>query len=58
MVALHRSRPSAADEVADDGLFADQHDLAIGDRLPMLGHEMRVVGLTGETAMFSSPIRA
>lgn len=48
--------PRADDEVAVDALFADQHDLALGDRLPMLGHPMRVVGLTDDTALFMTPL--
>jgi putative ABC transport system permease protein len=48
--------PAAADEVALDALFADQHDLAVGERLPALGHGMRVVGLTEDTSMFMTPL--
>lgn len=48
--------PQGADEVAVDALFADQHDLALGDTLPMLGHSMRVVGLTDDTALFMTPL--
>ena len=48
--------PATAEEVAVDALFADQHDLGLGDRLPMLGHPMRVVGLTDDTALFMTPL--
>lgn len=48
--------PQAADEVAVDTLWADQHNFAVGDRLPILGHPMRVVGLTDDTALFMTPI--
>lgn len=48
--------PVTPDEVAVDTLWADQHDLAIGDRLPVLGHPMRVVGLTDDTALFMTPL--
>jgi len=48
--------PLADDEVAVDAVFADQHDLTLGDRLPMLGHPMRVVGLTDDTALFMTPL--
>lgn len=48
--------PRADDEVAVDALFADQHDLDLGSRLPMLGHPMRVVGLTDDTALFMTPL--
>lgn len=48
--------PGAVDEVAVDDLFAEQHGLSLGDRLPMLGHPMRVVGLTGGTARFMTPL--
>lgn len=44
------SAPASADEVAFDSLWANQHGFAIGDRLPILGHPMRVVGLTDDTA--------
>lgn len=54
---LARGRaPEAVDEVAVDVLFADQHGLGLGDRLPMLGHPMRVVGLTEDTALFMTPL--
>lgn len=48
--------PSAGDEVAVDALWADQHDVTIGDRLPILGHAMRVVGLTEDTALFMTSL--
>ena len=48
--------PEAPDEVAIDALWAEQHDFAIGDRLPILGHPMRVVGLTDDTALFMTPL--
>lgn len=48
--------PATADEVAVDALFADQHGLGLGDRLPMFGHPMKLVGLTEDTAMFMTPL--
>lgn len=48
--------PGADDEIALDALFADQHGLDLGDRLPMLGHPMRIVGLTDDTALFMTPL--
>lgn len=48
--------PGTADEVAVDALWADQHGLAIGDQLPILGHPMRVVGLTDDTDLFMTPL--
>lgn len=48
--------PLVADEVAIDALWADQHGFDIGDRLPMLGHPMKVVGLTDDTALFMTPL--
>ena len=48
--------PRTADEVAVDALWADQHNFAVGDRLPMLGHPMHVVGLTDDTALFMTPL--
>lgn len=49
-------RPESDDEVALDAVFAREHGLGVGDRLPVLGHEMRVVGLTEDTAMFMTPL--
>lgn len=48
--------PAAADEIAVDALWADEHGFGVGDRLPMLGHPMTVVGLTGDTALFMTPL--
>ncbi|HEX2896253.1 MAG TPA: ABC transporter permease [Marmoricola sp.] len=48
--------PGASDEVAVDALWADQHGVRLGGRLPMLGHAMRVVGLTDDTALFMTPL--
>jgi putative ABC transport system permease protein len=48
--------PEAADEVAVDALWADQHEYGLGDRLVILGHQMRVVGLTDDTALFMTPL--
>jgi len=48
--------PTTADEVAVDALWADQNQVGLGDRLPILGHPMRVVGLTDDTAMFMTPL--
>lgn len=48
--------PRAPDEVAVDALWAAQHEVAVGDRLPVLGHPMRVVGLTDGTALFMTPL--
>lgn len=48
--------PRAPDEVAVDGLLADRHGLDLGDRLPVLGARLRIVGLTEDTAMFMTPL--
>ena len=48
--------PRAPDEVAVDGLLADRHGLDLGDRLPVLGGRLRIVGLTDDTAMFMTPL--
>ncbi len=48
--------PVELDEVTVDAVFADQHGLALGDRLPVLGHQMRIVGRTGDTTMFMTPL--
>lgn len=50
------SAPVSADEVAVDSLWADQHGFAIGDRLRIVGHPMRVVGLTDDTGLFMTPL--
>lgn len=52
----HGRAPRAVDEIAVDALLADQHDVDVGDRLPVLGHPMRVVGLTDQTAVFMTPL--
>ena len=48
--------PRAPDEVAVDALLADRHELEVGDRLPVLGARLRIVGLTDDTAMFMTPL--
>ncbi|MDP3968059.1 MAG: ABC transporter permease [Nocardioides sp.] len=48
--------PEVADEVAVDALWADQYNFALGDWLPILGHPMRVVGLTDDTDLFMTPL--
>lgn len=48
--------PRSADEVAVDALWAGQHGFGLGDRLPMLGHDMTIVGLTDDTALFMTPL--
>ena len=48
--------PGSADEVAVDASWAEQHAVTIGDRVPILGHRMRVVGLTDDTAVFMTPL--
>jgi len=55
--ALQEGRPPATvDEVTVDALFADQHGLGLGDRVPVLGHSMRIVGLSDDTALFMTPL--
>lgn len=48
--------PRGPGEVAVDALFADRHGLRLGDRLPVLGARLRIVGLTDDTAMFMTPL--
>lgn len=48
--------PRTDDEISVDRLFAAEHGLDLGDRVPVLGHRMRVVGLTEGTAMFMMPL--
>lgn len=55
--ALEAGRaPRTVEEVTVDALFADQHGFELGDRLPVLGHRMRIVGLSEDTAMFMTPL--
>ena len=55
--SIRSGRAAAApDEVAVDADFAERHGLRIGNMLPALGREMRIVGLTGDTAMFMTPL--
>jgi putative ABC transport system permease protein len=48
--------PRAPDEVAVDALLADRRGLRLGDRLPVLGDRLRIVGFTDDTAMFMTPL--
>lgn len=48
--------PVGIDEVAVDAVFANQHGLVLGDRIPVLGHQMRIVGRTDDTALFMTPL--
>ena len=48
--------PLVSGEVAVDAVFAEQHGLSVGDPLPVLGHDMRIVGLTNDTALFMTPL--
>lgn len=48
--------PRGTNEVVVDALFADRHGLRLGDRLPVLGARLRIVGLTDDTAMFMTPL--
>ncbi|WP_162164482.1 ABC transporter permease [Intrasporangium chromatireducens] len=49
-------QPRTTDEVAVDASFADEHGVVVGDQLPVLGHRMRVVGLTADSAVFMTPL--
>lgn len=53
---LAAGRPPADGEVAVDRLLAEEHDLGLGDSLPVMGRNLRVVGLTDDTAMFMTPL--
>lgn len=48
--------PRANDEVALDRLLAERQGLRVGDWLPVMGKRLRVVGLTGDSAMFMTPL--
>lgn len=45
--------PAADDEVVLDRVLADRHDFNIGDSFEVGGHELKVVGLSNQTATFS-----
>jgi putative ABC transport system permease protein len=53
---LTAGRPPRDGEVVVDSLFADKHGLEVGSRLPVLGDDLPIVGLTGGTAMFMTPL--
>lgn len=38
------------DEIVFDSVLADRHDIGIGDRIDLMGHRLRVSGLSGQTA--------
>jgi putative ABC transport system permease protein len=44
--------PQAADEVTLDRLFANEHDIALGDRIEVLGQELKVVGTSDGTSFW------
>lgn len=51
---LREGREPAADgEVVLDGVLADQHGFRVGDSLTIAGREVKVVGLSNQTASFS-----
>ena len=43
-------------EAAVDQTLADRHGLRIGDRLPVMGSPIRIVGITRDSAMFMTPL--
>lgn len=54
---LRSGRPPRADaETAVDATFARQHGLRLGDRLQVTGAALTIVGLTGNSAMFMTPM--
>jgi len=47
--------PETDDEMVFDSVLAQRHDLAVGDRLQVMGHEYTIVGLSeGTTSWMSS----
>lgn len=48
--------PRSDGETAVDRLFAERYRLRVGDSLPVMGARMRIVGLTGDSAMFMTPL--
>jgi putative ABC transport system permease protein len=48
--------PAADDELVIDRTTADQHDIAIGERLTLLDREATVVGLSDETTFWAGSI--
>lgn len=53
---LAEGRAPADGEVAVDRLLSQEHGLALGDALPLMGRNLTVVGLTDDTAMFMTPL--
>lgn len=48
--------PRSAGEISVDRLFAARHGLRMGDKLPLMGTALRIVGETAGTAMFMTPL--
>ena len=48
--------PRGPAEVTVDATFADQHRLRLGDWLPIMGRQLRIVGITSGSAMFMTPL--
>jgi putative ABC transport system permease protein len=48
--------PRTGAETAVDATFARQHALRLGDTLDVAGTDLRLVGLTGDSAMFMTPM--
>ena len=48
--------PAAADELVIDRVTAQQHEIAIGDRVRVLDRDMTVVGLSDETTFWAGSI--
>lgn len=53
---LEGRAPSGPREIAVDRVMADQHGLRIGERMELAGRQMRIVGLTDETASWMAPL--
>jgi putative ABC transport system permease protein len=49
-------RPQRGGEIAIDSVMADAHGLGLGDTVHVRGQPLRVVGLTGETAAWMTPL--
>ena len=48
--------PARPGEIAVDRIMAEAHGLGIGDELMLRGRDLRIVGLTGKTASWMTPL--
>ena len=49
-------RPARRGEIAVDRIWADRHELHVGDRVAIRGQQLRVVGITDQTSAWMTPL--